>query len=717
FFLIGILHFYCFEFCSMSENKLPKRKLSQINNGESSLESPSKKSKIVSPEEDARKDLVEELRSLLVPCTQEMIENESIDSLLYFDKNDNGETCLWVAMIEVPHVHESGFVLVSFPGYPSETETHTFWIAVRNRGVHELNVYQVSDIVLEKKFEPLLDPNNLKACEYLLKHSTTLDLNVLKIPLSATEDQDKDDAPYYPSWSLRKFGTLQAKLHGINLRALRSTKKKQKEAQKELRKKLKTIQRLRRTARQMVNREDKKEERQRTKATLPKKTRTKPSIKKTKTRTWGATSTAPKVNTSRRPVGGETGVMPAKPEGHNWVLTEFEGQDTMELQGVIPVSHRVAFEYIYMYMYSICICIHVRIRVFVKALKAPPDENNANPDEIEIVFSFDTTASMYRVLETVRNNVAKTISRLFRDIPNLRIGVMAHGDYMFVLFFVKVVIFVFSRDTSYTCRWVDLTKNEEQLVWFVSNVGKTYGGDAPECYELVLHNVSREFSWSETCQARSFVLIGDEVPHATNSNNPYNLDWREKIKDCAACGIKIYSVQCRDQASSKNFYKTCATETEGVYLTLDNLDSFPGMMVAICHREKDLTKEKPRGEEFKKEKDEFKKRCEELEPLSMTDLKDLLRGNGQKVSGTKIELIKRIVDCQMYGCMPVCPQCNTGRLRAIYFTNKAYGHGGKGRFYCPGYYEDAAYHGCTWTGDQSQITRPPWQDKKVTGED
>ena len=69
------------------------------------------------------------------------------------------------------------------------------------------------------------------------------------------------------------------------------------------------------------------------------------------------------------------------------------------------------------------------------------------------------------------------------------------------------------------------------------------GGDVPECYELVLHNVCREISWSEKCKYRSLVLIGDANPHEFgDDNNPHKIDWKEKLQDCKACGIKIYSV-------------------------------------------------------------------------------------------------------------------------------------------------------------------------------
>ena len=57
--------------------------------------------------------------------------------------------------------------------------------------------------------------------------------------------------------------------------------------------------------------------------------------------------------------------------------------------------------------------------------KAPPGVGPGGP--IDIVFSFDTTGSMYPCLGEVRKNIQKLIKRLFKDIPDIRISVVAHG--------------------------------------------------------------------------------------------------------------------------------------------------------------------------------------------------------------------------------------------------------------------------------------------------
>jgi len=336
-----------------------------------------------------------------------------------------------------------------------------------------------------------------------------------------------------------------------------------------------------------------------------------------------------------------------------------------------------------------------------KHLVAPPDPTSSDVDQdlIEIVFSFDTTGSMSACLETVRIYLKKILNLLFADVPKLRIAVLAHGDYC-------------DERIFYVMRWVDLTNDKEKLMKFVDEVHGTGGGDAPECYELVLHNVARQISWSANCANRVLVLIGDANPHELSGYNPYKLDWREKIKDCKSCGIKIYGIHCLNNYVSQHFYRTISEDTNGVYITLDKIQSFAGMMVALCHREKDLISydENKESELCKQEKEKFDAFCTKLEEFSVMGLKDMLRHNAQKVSGTKYELMHRIADCQMYGCMPRCTQCGGGHLRVIYINGKKYGHNGKGRYFCPGFYNGDEYVACLWSGDESKVVREKWTD-------
>ena len=95
--------------------------------------------------------------------------------------------------------------------------------------------------------------------------------------------------------------------------------------------------------------------------------------------------------------------------------------------------------------------------------------------QIDLVVSFDTTGSMYPVLSQVRNYVEKFVNDMFREFDDLRLGIIAHGDYC-------------DKDDPYTIRIMDLTRDEKKLCQFIRETDKTCGGDADECYELVLNS-------------------------------------------------------------------------------------------------------------------------------------------------------------------------------------------------------------------------------------
>ncbi|WP_236069492.1 vWA domain-containing protein [Citreicoccus inhibens] len=95
-------------------------------------------------------------------------------------------------------------------------------------------------------------------------------------------------------------------------------------------------------------------------------------------------------------------------------------------------------------------------------------------NRVEVVFSFDTTGSMYPCLAQVRKKLGSAVARLTKEIPGIRIGIIAHGDYC-------------DERSTYVTKALDLTDDAKAIARFVEKVEQTGGGDAPECYELVLH--------------------------------------------------------------------------------------------------------------------------------------------------------------------------------------------------------------------------------------
>lgn len=190
-------------------------------------------------------------------------------------------------------------------------------------------------------------------------------------------------------------------------------------------------------------------------------------------------------------------------------------------------------------------------------------------DPIDVVISFDTTGSMSSVLAQVRQKIKQTVERLMGELPDIHIGIIVHGDYC-------------DASSTYVTRHLDLTQDTLGITDFVEHTPATGGGDAPECYELVLHE-ARELSWRPEAK-RVLVMIGDDVAHEAH-DNPGHLDWRAEVAALAASGISIYAVQALNHRNAKAFYRSMAETSGGYHLSLGQFSEITAMLIAICYRQ------------------------------------------------------------------------------------------------------------------------------------
>ncbi|MEO6892726.1 MAG: vWA domain-containing protein [Ktedonobacteraceae bacterium] len=190
-------------------------------------------------------------------------------------------------------------------------------------------------------------------------------------------------------------------------------------------------------------------------------------------------------------------------------------------------------------------------------------------DPIDVVISFDTTGSMSSVLAQVRHKIKQTVERLLGELPDIRIGIIVHGDYC-------------DAASTYVTRHLDLTQDTLSITDFVEQTPATGGGDAPECYELVLHE-AQELSWRPDAK-RVLVMIGDVVPHAPE-DNPQHLNWRTEVAALAARGISIYGVQALNNRAAQAFYREMAATSGGCHLSLGQFSEITAMLIAICYRQ------------------------------------------------------------------------------------------------------------------------------------
>jgi len=172
-------------------------------------------------------------------------------------------------------------------------------------------------------------------------------------------------------------------------------------------------------------------------------------------------------------------------------------------------------------------------------------------------------------LAQVKKNLADMVTKLLKDLPTIRVGILCHSDYCSKSIFLTAMN--------------DLSREVDDLVKFVNGVEVANGGDFPECYELALRECCRKMSWNPD-HSKALVVIGDSYPHAPNKN-PDRIDWEEEVADLMKKGVKIYSVQCGSDATSTKFFSAMADVTGGSHLLLQDMMLITDMFMGVCYRE------------------------------------------------------------------------------------------------------------------------------------
>ena len=180
---------------------------------------------------------------------------------------------------------------------------------------------------------------------------------------------------------------------------------------------------------------------------------------------------------------------------------------------------------------------------------------------LDMVIAFDTTGSMASYIGAVRKEVSELIPRLFKDNEDLRLGIVAFGDYCDMKNAQEF-------GNAYQC--IMPTNNENDLIKFVIESKDTGGGDGDEFYELVIKKIVEETPWRED-STRVILLISDAAPHPvgyTYSNYVVNnqIDWRKEAEKAAAMKIKIDTVTITDEP----WYKELSRMTNGMSVPFES---------------------------------------------------------------------------------------------------------------------------------------------------
>ena len=102
---------------------------------------------------------------------------------------------------------------------------------------------------------------------------------------------------------------------------------------------------------------------------------------------------------------------------------------------------------------------------------------------------------------------------------------------------------------------------------------------------------------------------------------------------------------------------------------------------------------------------------EKYSAMSVTELNQWLKANRVvKGPANKANLVARCVDGELFGAIPPCPRCVTGKLKVAYPSLDA--HGGQGDWTCRGSFDESIgiRVKCYFTARPGEVTRLPWRD-------
>lgn len=190
-----------------------------------------------------------------------------------------------------------------------------------------------------------------------------------------------------------------------------------------------------------------------------------------------------------------------------------------------------------------------------KGEKAFSEVAPKNVGKLDMVIAFDTTGSMAQYIGAVRKEVSDLIPQLFKENEDLRLGIVAFGDYCDMKN---------PQEYGDAYQVIAPTDNENDLIKFVKTSRDTNGGDGPEFYELVIKKIVEDTPWREG-STRSILLIADADPHEIGysygnyiKNN--QIDWRVEARKAADNKIKIDTVTITDEP----WFKELSRLTNGI---------------------------------------------------------------------------------------------------------------------------------------------------------
>lgn len=178
--------------------------------------------------------------------------------------------------------------------------------------------------------------------------------------------------------------------------------------------------------------------------------------------------------------------------------------------------------------------------------------------KLDMVIAFDTTGSMYSYIGQVKDHVSGLIPQLLKDNPNMRIGIVAFGDYCDMK---SATVFGDAYQVLHP------TNNKKSIISFIKNAKNTNGGDGDEFYELVIKKITEETPWREDA-TKTVLFIADANPHGVGYSygsivQNAQIDWKEEARKASEKGIHFDTISIHGDRFE--WYEELAHITDGIY--------------------------------------------------------------------------------------------------------------------------------------------------------
>lgn len=216
---------------------------------------------------------------------------------------------------------------------------------------------------------------------------------------------------------------------------------------------------------------------------------------------------------------------------------------------------------------------------------------------MDLVVAFDTTGSMSSYIKAVREHVEKYVRKSFEDTPNLRMKIVAFGDYCDIKNPYQPSSKQYGYGNAY--QYTPLTDDQNELIRFIKEAKDTSGGDGDEFYELVLKKVIDETEWRDGSK-KVLLLIGDAEPHevgykileqwSPTGRVQFNIiDWREEAEIAAKLGIQVDTLKVHNGGSC-DWFAELSRLTNGICMDFNNPQKINQVMYASTYVRTDEVK-------------------------------------------------------------------------------------------------------------------------------